>query len=89
MSAKVIQSYVWHKSGAWFVSTIERDYDTYVGVVHGPETMVWEWDPATKQRGDSIIHHGDEGLDGHLRICRALAADGVVGLCPDDTAKTD
>ncbi|NCC60006.1 MAG: hypothetical protein EOM12_03515 [Verrucomicrobiae bacterium] len=77
MSNKIIQSYVFKDNQAWFVSTIERNYDTYEGSVRGPETMVWEWDPDTRKRGDSIVYQGEDGIDGHLRVCRSLHEHGV------------
>ena len=84
MSDKIIQSYVFFGDGrAWFVSTIERDYDTYVGTVRGRETMVWDWNPATRERGDRIVYQGDEGLDGHLLVCRSLHEYGVANAGGD------
>ena len=38
------KSYVWHDGKCYFVSTIERTYDTYAGSTRGQETLVWEYD---------------------------------------------
>lgn len=87
MSDKIIQSYVFKDGQAWFVSTIERDYDTYEGRVRGPETIAWDWNPTTRKRGDSIVYCNSgryanakqecEGLDEHFRVCSSLHKHGV------------
>lgn len=70
----VWQSYVWHKEQAFYVSTIDRRYDTAVGETRGLETLVWTWDEETKTRGEMIGHMG--GLEHHHAICRCLIATG-------------
>lgn len=76
---RVWKSYVWHKDKCWFVSTIERDYDTYAGLTRGKETIVWDYDWETNERGD-LIHQGG-GVHDHQIICRCLISEGE---CPDE-----
>ena len=78
MTDKIIQTYVFFKGQAWFVSTIERDYDTCEGRTRGTETMAWEWSSETRKLGD-ILFTNEDGVDGHLRVCRQLAIDGTTG----------
>lgn len=70
----VIQSYVHFRDHAWFVSTIERTYDTYSGESRGLETLVWAWDNETRERG-ALLHQGG-GINDHINICRGLLKDG-------------
>lgn len=70
----VIQSYVHFRESAWFVSTIERTYDTFQGEVRGLETLVWTWNTKDKVRGDLV--HQASGLNDHINICRGLIKDG-------------
>lgn len=76
---RVWKSYVWHKDKCWFVSTIERDYDTYEGVSRGQETIVWEYDYEASARG-KMIAQGSHICD-HQTMCRNLINDGVI---PDE-----
>lgn len=79
-SAKTVwQSYVYHGDRAVFVSTIERDYDTVAGTSRGLETLVWEWDPVERKRGELVHQAG--GISDHVRICRCFVAE---GLMPDE-----
>jgi len=71
----IIQSYV---SNKYFVSTIERSYDCYHGIRRGLETIVWEWDMKTKERGKQLYQTGSR--PDHYDICRKLLAKGVDGL---------
>lgn len=71
---KVIQSYVYYKDKAFFVSTIERDYSAMAGVVRGEETIVWEIDKETKKRGDLLFEAS--GVSDHLEICKQLTRKG-------------
>lgn len=64
----IIQSYVLEK---WFVSTIKRDCSSpYAQGLRYYETLVWEWDAKTKERGKIV--HQDEGFLAHTEICLAL-----------------
>lgn len=72
---KLIQSYV---RDTWFVSTIWRQ--SSAPIVSAPwyyETIVWEWDPETRERGNIISSH-DGGSDyvmaarHHARVCEDL-----------------
>ena len=80
----LIQTYVFHSNEqaedkAFFVSTIDRTSSSMYASRYA-ETIVWEWDSTTKQRGD-IIHIG-EGSEGsiriHFNICEKLYKDGSV-----------
>ena len=73
------KSYVWHGDHCFFVSTIERTYDTSAGSTRGAETLVWDYDWARAARG-MLIHQAGSVHD-HQQICRCLIAEGV---CPDE-----
>jgi len=78
---RVWKSYVWHDDKCFFISTINRDYDTYEGVMRGGETLVWEYDWETDKRGAMIYQAG--GVLDHQAICRCLINDGTI-LDQDD-----
>lgn len=78
-SVPVWKSYVWHKDKCFFVSTIERNYDTQVGTIRGLETIVWEYDWDKNERGE-MLHQADGILD-HKNICHCLIAEGLI---PDE-----
>lgn len=71
---KLIQSYV---ADRYFVSTILRDSSA---MVNDPpryyETMAWEWDATTCERGDMVIMQADNyeraAVNRHTGICRSL-----------------
>jgi hypothetical protein len=73
---KLWQSYVYHNGKCWFVSTIVRNYETYVGVTRGCETLVWEYDDSERKRGKMVGHMG--GVADHQAICRCLIATGEI-----------
>jgi len=75
----VWKSYVWHKDACFFVSTIERTFDTYCGSTRGHETIVWAYDWEKSERGE-LLHQGGSIFD-HQQICRCLIAE---GLFPDE-----
>lgn len=75
----VWKSYVWHKDKCFFVSTIERTYDTYAGSTRGSETLVWEYDWQKAERGKMLHQAGN--VHDHQQICRCLIAE---GLFPDE-----
>ena len=76
---RVWKSFVWHDGKCFFVSTIERTFDTYAGFTQGDETLVWEYDYERKERID-LIHQGG-GVAEHQMICRCLIAEGE---CPNE-----
>lgn len=86
----LIQTYVFYSNEqagdeAFYVSTIDRTSSSmYAG--RYAESIVWEWDSTTKQRGD-IIHMG-EGMEGsvrtHLSICEKLYKDGTMQTEEDE-----
>ncbi len=71
---QVWKSYVWYEGKCFFVSTIERDFDTYEGTFRGKETITWEFDWDKQKRGE-LVHQAGGILD-HQNICRALLATG-------------
>lgn len=64
----VCKSYVWYRDKCFFVSTIERNYDTYEGTIRGFETLVWDYDWVNTKRGELIYQAG--GIQDHQQICR-------------------
>lgn len=80
----LIQTYVFYSNEtqedkAFFVSTIDRTSSSMYASRYA-ETIVWEWDSATKIRGE-IVHIG-EGMEGSIRthfiICEKLYKDGTM-----------
>lgn len=78
----VWKSHVFHGDKCFFVSTIERTYDTYAGSTRGLETIVWDYDWDKRERGN-LIHQGS-GIYDHIAICRCLMAEGI---CPNEDNK--
>ena len=70
---KIIQSYIWHDGKAFFVSTINRESSAMYGGTYA-ETMVWEWDEKTRERGKIVGQ--DEGsadsIYAHQRMCKRI-----------------
>lgn len=86
----LIQTYVFFSNEqaedkAFFVSTIDRESSSMYGGRYA-ESIVWEWDKSTKERGD-IIHMG-EGMQGsirtHMSICEKLYEVGTMRIEEDD-----
>ncbi len=75
MKDNVWKSYVWHGDKCFFVSTIERTFDTYDGEIRGLETLVWEYDWTAGKRG-ALVHQAG-GIVEHQQICRCLIAEGL------------
>jgi hypothetical protein len=73
------KSYVWYDEHCYFVSTIERNYDTCQGTSRGQETLVWEYDWENRIRG-KLIHQSGNVQD-HQIICRCIIA---LGEIPDE-----
>ncbi len=71
------KSFVFFEDKCFFVSTIERDYDTYEGVSRGQETLVWEYNWEKRERGDKIIWYGGHICD-HQAVCRCLINWGTI-----------
>ena len=69
------KSYVWHNEKCFFVSTIERNFDTSEGSVRGQETLVWEYDWDKRERGE-LLHQAGHAVE-HQQICRCLIAEGL------------
>lgn len=67
---RIWKSYVWHGEKCWFVSTIERDYDTYGGIYRGYETLAWEYDWDKAERG-ALVHQAGH-VCAHQAVCRSL-----------------
>lgn len=70
------KSYVWHGDKCYFVSTIERNYDTMQGTSRGQETIVWEYDWNNLERG-KMLHQAGNIAD-HKQICHCLIAEGLI-----------
>lgn len=78
MIGPIFQTYVYSKDKAWFVSTIERYYDCVYadGRIRGNETLIWEWDSNTGERGELMGRFGSEG--NHFEICERLHRTGKI-----------
>lgn len=72
---QIWQSFVWYDSKLYLVSTIEREFETYEGVVTGLETLVFRCDPQTRLRHPGMIFQAG-GLNDHQEICRKIIASG-------------
>jgi len=79
MSSKtLIQSYINSKVRWYFVSTIHRE--SSVAMIPTPwfyETIAWEWDSVTRERGKMIAQEGapdniSSGLMSHQEVCKQL-----------------
>jgi len=73
---RVWKSYVWYGDQCFFVSTIRRKFDTYEGAVRGEETLVWEYNWETNDRGKWIYQAA--GVLDHQAICRCLINTGMI-----------
>lgn len=71
---EILQTYVYYDDRAFFVSTIERDYATIAGVVRGEETLVWDIDAETNERGEILYQAGN--VSEHFEICKQLTQSG-------------
>jgi len=76
---KAIQTYVYYRGMAFFVSTIERDSSAISESMRYNETIVWIWDQITKERKDLIGQYSDMAgsIDTHIRVCRLLHEKGT------------
>lgn len=83
-SKTLMQTYVFFskenvEDKAFFVSTIDRNSSSMYGGRYA-ETIVWEWNSATKERGDLI--HMEEAFQGSIRkhnlVCEELYKHGCI-----------
>lgn len=78
---KLIQTYVFTDDGAFFVSTIDRESSSMMGGRYA-ETMVWEWDGESRDRG-SIMAQGEDiegSIRRHMQIVEKLYSQGLAAL---------
>lgn len=70
----LIKSYVWHGDKCFFVSTIDRDSSSQLGPDRFAETIVWELDWKTAQRGDMLYQDGTGrgSINVHLAVCKLI-----------------
>jgi len=73
------KSYVWHEGKCYFVSTIERAFETCEGFMRGQETIVWAYDWDKSERGE-MLHQAGNICD-HKQICHCIIAEGMM---PDE-----
>jgi hypothetical protein len=64
INTRIIQTYVTHKGKEYFISTINRESSSMYGGIYA-ETLVWEWDRETRERGDLVGQ--DEGSRDSIR----------------------
>lgn len=75
MNKTLAQTYVWRDGKGFFVSTINRQSSAQFGYNHiYAETLVWEWDRESKQRGKMIgqDEHCEDSLFAHQRMVQRL-----------------
>lgn len=82
MSTPIAQTYLYVGAKCYFVSTIDRQSSaTLAYVATYAETMAWEFDTTTKQRGRLVMQ--DEAstgsLFGHVRVMEAITKEGGAG----------
>lgn len=78
---KLIQSYVFHEDKAFFVSTIDRESsDAYAYGARYSETIVWELNKVTKQRGEQLYmgSAARESIHKHQEMCKELFETGKI-----------
>lgn len=68
------KSYIFYKDKCFFVSTIERTYDTPSGEFRGQETLVWDYDYLAKERKNLVFQSGN--IIEHSKICLSLIRTG-------------
>lgn len=78
MSNQIMKSYVHHGDKIFFVSTINRESSSMEPHTYA-ETMVWEWDPKTYERGAFVGQGGgsSDSIFEHQRICKGLFEEGT------------
>ena len=83
MNKALIQTYVWHEGEAFFVSTINRRSSAAAShFSFYAETLVWEWFPEIRKRGELIgqDEHLEDSIFAHQRMVQRLFD---TGLCED------
>lgn len=75
MSTPLAQTYLYVGDKAFFVSTIDRQSSAALayGATYA-ETMAWEWNPTTKERGRIVTQDeaSSGSLCGHIRVMEAI-----------------
>lgn len=73
VSEPMAHSHVYHNGKAFYVSTINRNSSAGYGGVYS-ETLVWEWNKETRQRGDLIgqDEHCKDSIFAHQRMVQRL-----------------
>ncbi len=71
---RLLKSYVWHCGNCFLVSTIER---AALGSSRYHETMAWEYNWATSNRGELVAHVVDgPALRQHFSVMEQLFRNG-------------
>jgi hypothetical protein len=80
MNTTLIQSYVFLNDKAYFVSTINRECSSPAayGQMYA-ETLVWMWNPETKERGPMVWQGEDvfNNIRTHVEVCQRIYATGL------------
>lgn len=80
MSQAIAQTYLYREGKCWFVSTINRVSSAALamGATYA-ETMAWEFEPETKQRGPLVAQEEapTDSLYAHIEVCESLHRHGV------------
>ena len=82
MNETLIQSFVWHNSKRFFVSTIERNCSAITEfLVRYNETIVWDW-PVDEKRGELVFMDEDSlgSIEKHISICKCSYEHGEEAL---------
>lgn len=75
-----LKSYVWHGDKCYFVSTIERDSSATGYPFRFHETLVWEYDWQTNERGEWVGQYGDgDAFRQHMKACEDFYRNGKQG----------
>ncbi len=75
-----LKSYVWHDEKCYFVSTIERDSSAAYYPMRYFETLVWEYDWQTTERGEIVGHYGNgDAFRQHMKACEDFYRNGKQG----------
>jgi hypothetical protein len=77
-SDAILKSYVRHGDKWFFVSTIERDSSSPLGSRYN-ETMVWEYNFDTKERGEILFQDGEPAgsIRNHLALVDIIHRNGA------------
>lgn len=87
MADSIAQTHVWHGDKGFFVSTINRTSSAAAayGRVYA-ETMVWEWDAKTRDRGAMVGQDegGKDAIMSHLAMVKRIHETGSCEI-PDES----